>query len=215
MILCVDCFRILQVPYYLPPLPLHQKWVLSIPLPFKYNGNVFCGFIFYEMGFTSVQKRLNFSIKSSKTINILPVFSKPKWNPQYTMLKWNVTATETTDLGFVCFVVLSLSWFWAFFCLITIPNPPPPHVLPPYYFTLEWWDAVNPQATGLGFVCFCCYQPLCLVSQQSWFGLFVSYFSSPYYWFDAPKITPPGLDNQRGSWASLKEPAENRRLEKN
>ena len=31
------------------------------------------------------------------------------------------------------------------------------------------------EATGLGFVCFCCYQPSCVVSQQSLFwALFVS-----------------------------------------
>ena len=55
----------------------------------------------------------------------------------------------------------------------------------------EWWDAVLAEATGLGL--FCCYQPSCVVSQQSWFGLFFCFnFTPPPRSQDtAPKLVKP------------------------
>ena len=37
----------------------------------------------FNLGFTSVRKKTEFFDKSSKTIDILPVFFEPKWRPNY------------------------------------------------------------------------------------------------------------------------------------
>ena len=55
-----------------------------------------------------------------------------------------------------------------------------------------------------GLCLFCCYQPLCVVSQQSWFGVFC--FISPFY--SAPPPRPQLKENcsPGGSWGLTNAP---------
>ena len=60
-------------------------------------------------------------------------------------------------------------------------------ILTPYKGTLVWWDAVLQK--WLAWALFCCYQTLCVVSQQSWFRFFLFHKFSNYWLYSSLLIT--------------------------
>ena len=97
-------------------------------------------------------------------------------------LKWSHTHNHGLILGISILWVLTVCGATGLFFVMLFANrvdPPLPlffillYFLSynfPFYSTLEWWSAAEDWP---GLCLFCCYQPSCVVNQQSWYWSFL------------------------------------------